>query len=159
MTNMGTYTELINTSQSFRRLLDNIHQQEEQSVDKDQIYPAKSISVSERDDEEDLLLPIEDVEMKREGAVHWRVYVSYLRAGAGFLLGIIFIACMFSLRELASVFNYWWLAKWSDDENYRYRNLSNCTDLNDERRQIVQAMNETQWKEYRNERFYSYFST
>ena len=156
---MGTYTELIDTSPSFRRLLDNIHQQEEQSVDSYRKYTAKSISVSEKDNEEDLLLSTEHVEMKREGAVHWRVYVSYLRAGAGFIPGIFFIACMFSLRELASVFNYWWLAKWSDDENYRYRNLSNCSDLNDQRRLIVQAMNETQWREYRNNRFYSYFST
>ena len=158
MTHMGTYAQLVDTSPSFRRLLENIHQQEENPVDNHQKHLIKSISVSERDTEEDMLLT-EHSEMKREGAVHWRVYVSYLRAAARIIPGVFFIACLFCLRELASVYNYWWLAKWSDDENYRYRNLTNCTDWTDQRREIVQAMNETQWRQYRNERFYSYCRT
>ena len=157
MTHMGTYNELIASSSSFCHLLDNIHQQEqEHPTDVHSRHRAKSMSISEQDNEEDLLLLNKHSEMKREGSVNWQVYVSYLRAGAGLIFGTFLVTCIFGLREVASVYYKWWLAKWSDEESYRHREFNNCTDGENQKIKMIQTMNETQWNDYRNERFYYY---
>jgi hypothetical protein len=157
---MGTYTELVTSSSSFNRLLDNIHQQEQEQhehpIDIQYRLSTRSMTASDKDIDEEMLLLTENIEMKREGTVNWYVYMSYLQAGAGLILGIFLVTFIFGIREAASVYYSWWLAKWSDDESYRYRYLNNCTDVSNPKIDTIRSMNDIQWNNYRNERFYAY---
>ena len=151
MVQTGTYEELLASSLSFSRLLNNIHQHE---------HPIeteyKHMNSSENPNEEEMLLLTENMEIKREGSVNWSVYFSYLRAGAGLIFGIFFMIFIFGIREASTVYYSWWLAKWSDDESYRYRTFNNCTNMTNHKILLIQSMNDTQWENYRNERFYFY---
>lgn len=157
MIHMSTYNELIASSLSFNRLLDNIHQQDqEHSTDIPYRRSSTSRTISEKETEEDMLFEIDNTETKEEGLVNWRVYISYLRAGAGLILGIFLVTFVFGIREIANVYYSWWLAKWTDDEGYRHSSFNNCTNLNNPKMKLIKSMNDTQWNNYRNERFYYY---
>ncbi|CAF1477796.1 unnamed protein product, partial [Rotaria sordida] len=60
-----------------------------------------------------------------------------------------------SVREGTSIFSNWWLAKWSDDESYRYRILNNCTNIQNNNN-TVWSMSNAEWSNHRNQRFYIY---
>ncbi len=160
MIHMGTYTELVASSISFRRLLDNIHQQEQEQQehphDIQRRRSTRSLTISDQENEDEMFLLKDNSEMKREGSINCHVYMSYLQAGAGLILGIFLVVFAFGIRETASVYYSWWLAKWSEDESYRYRDFHNCTNFSDQKIRLIQSMNESQWIDYRNERFYSY---
>jgi hypothetical protein len=161
MTQMGTYSELLSSSSSFKRLLDNIHQQEqeqhERPIDFQRTRSLRCSTHSEKENNEEELLPIsETLEMKRTGSINCHVYISYLRAGAGLVLGICFITFVFGIREAASIFYSWWLAKWSEDESHRYRYFNNCTNVTNQQINVIRLMSDIEWNDYRNERFYFY---
>jgi len=161
MVETGTYEELIAYSSSFSHLLENIHQQEreqqhEHPTDIQRQRSTRSATFSENDHEEISLMGSQNFEMKEEGSIKWHVYIAYLRAGAGLIFGVLLLILIFGFREAASVFYSWWLAKWSDDESHRHRQLNNCTKIVNEKINMIRSMNDTEWNKYRNNRFYFY---
>jgi hypothetical protein len=156
VTHMGTYEELLTSSSSFAHLLDDIHQhklEEQQSVDFRKQQSTIDPINSQTDDAKEALTPPVNVETKQEGMVKWHVYTSYLRAGVGLFLGFILMTGIFSAREFIAVCSDRWLGIWSDDESQRYRPFNNCTNTSES---TIKSMNETEWTNHRNHRFYIY---
>jgi hypothetical protein len=90
-----------------------------------------------------------NIETKQEGTVKWHVYLDYLRAGAGVILGFMLIAIIFSCQQAASLSSNWWLAKWSNAESHRHRNYGNCSKIDDAETNRIRTMSEDQWNTYR----------
>jgi len=159
MVETGTYEELLACSSSFSRLLENIHQQEqeqhEHSTDIQGRRSTRSMTFSEIENEE-IISGSTNVETKQEGSVNWHVYISYIRAGAGLVLSILLIILVFGVREATSVFYTWWLAEWRDDESHRHRHLNNCTRASNKIINAIVSMNETEWANYHKRRFHIY---
>ncbi|CAF3828800.1 unnamed protein product [Rotaria sordida] len=155
MVQIGTYTDLLASSTSFARLLDDIHQfEQQQSIE---LYQQQSIISSTCSDvDEEMLALSTNVETKRKGTVKSHVYVAYLKAGAGIIMGLFIVIILSFVREGASIFSNWWLAKWSDDESYRYRILNNCTTVQNNKNNTVWSMSNAEWNNHRNQRFYIY---
>ena len=154
---MGTYAELVASSPEFNRLLDNIHQQDDDVHDGQRRHSTRRMTAIESGVDEDLSLLSDDLESKREGSVDCRVYVSYLRAGAGLLVGVVLVTLIFGLRETVSIFSSYWMAKWSDEESYRHRtSFSNCTEIVDSTFHRIASLSEPEWNQHRNDRFYVY---
>ena len=103
-----------------------------------------------------MLLLSANAETKQEGSVNCHVYMSYLRAGVGLILGIFLLTFIFGIREAVSIYYSWWIAKWSDDESHRYRSFNNCTEMRHQKINIIRSMSDIEWNNYRNERFYFY---
>src|SRR5689334_22924858 len=117
MVQSGTYTELMASSPVFIRLLNNIYQQQHsQDLQKQQSIISSIHSQDEKQVETESI-PI-NVEIKQEGTVSWYVYVAYLRAGIGIILGLLLIVFLFSSQQAAAILTNWWLAIWSDEEGY-----------------------------------------
>jgi len=163
MVEIGTYKGLLGTSSSFRCLLENIHQQEEQA--EEQMEPEANIqrrrstecvTFSEKENEDGLLIDSSNSETKEEGSVKWHVYIAYLQAGVGLVFGVLLLILVFGFREVASIFYSWWLAKWSADEGHRHHQLNNCTKIVNEQINMIRSMNDIEWEKYRNSRFYFY---
>lgn len=153
---MGTYDELISSSSSFTHLLGDIHQhqlEEQQSVEFQKQQSIVDLVNSETDDTKDTLTAPVNVETKQEGIVKWHVYAVYLRAGAGLCLGVILMTGIFCVREFIAVFSDRWLGRWSDEETHRYGIFNNCTKTS---KSSIQLMNDTEWNNHRNHRFYIY---
>ncbi|CAF4697955.1 unnamed protein product [Rotaria socialis] len=155
---MGTYNKLLATSTSFSRLIDDIHQNQEE---KQQEFIARSRrqsmlgTQSSEKDEEEMLSPVENDELIKEGSVKWTVYTDYLRAGIGLFLGFLLAIGVFSAHQGVSIFSNWWLAKWSDEETYRYYTFNNCTTMNAMNNEILN-MTDAEWNKHRNQRFIIY---
>jgi hypothetical protein len=158
MVQMGTYKELLISSPSFSRLLDNIHQQEqEQPNDVHGKVNNQCMPLSENENEEEQqLLASQDLETKERGSVKGRVYLDYLRAGAGLVFGLILLISVFSTRETIVIFAAWWLAEWSEDEGHRHRLFNNCTETGNTKMNTIRSMNDVDWNDHRNKRFYYY---
>ena len=99
------------------------------------------------------LLPT-NVETKQEGTVKWHVYVAYLRAGVGVIIGLLSMILMYSCQQATSLMSNWWLARWSNDESHRHRNFTGCVRIDDIETNRIRAMTEHEWTVYRNQRFY-----
>ncbi|CAF4290168.1 unnamed protein product, partial [Rotaria sordida] len=82
MVQIGTYTDLLASSTSFARLLDDIHQFEQQhSIE---LYQQQSIISSTCSDvDEEMLALSKNIETKHKGTVKSHVYAEYLKAGVG----------------------------------------------------------------------------
>ncbi|CAF1179879.1 unnamed protein product, partial [Adineta ricciae] len=166
MVQIGTYTELLSSSASFARLLEDINQHrqekekpgvEETALLKSQLSKVNSVNSEKAEDEaEDLLSKPTNVEIKQEGIVKWSVYASYLRAGIGLVIGLLVIMTMFSLQQAAALYSSWWLAGWSDAETQRHLVFNNCSTFIDEKAKTIRGMDNNQWTNYRNGRFYTY---
>ncbi|CAF3943944.1 unnamed protein product [Rotaria sp. Silwood1] len=121
MIQMGTYEELLLSSSIFAQLLENINQHEQKqqtdSLSNQQSRIGSISSEKENSDEEDINVLPKNLETKSEGTVKWNVYISYLRAGVGVIFGFLLIIIIFSIQQTISIYNNWWLAAWSDDEN------------------------------------------
>ncbi|CAF4197389.1 unnamed protein product, partial [Rotaria sordida] len=96
-----------------------------------------------------------NIETKHKGTVKSHVYAEYLKAGVGIIMGLFIVIILSSVREGTSIFSNWWLAKWSDDESYRYRILNNCTNIQNNNN-TVWSMSNADWNNHRNQRFYIY---
>ncbi len=155
---MGTYGELLIKSSTFSRLLDNIHQrkQSENSNDIQRAPSFRDITSAETENEEEQLLLTDDLEMKEKGAVKWRVYIEYLRAGVGLTLGLVSLISILCIREATSVFASWWLAGCSEDETYRHSQFKNCTETKNKKFNKIHSMTNDQWNNHRNKKFYIY---
>ena len=94
-----------------------------------------SISSQNEDFEEIDSLPT-NIETKEEGTVKWHVYISYLRAGIGVILGFILILSALTAHQVVYMYSNRWLADWSDDESHRFNVVSNCTYKLNEKMQI-----------------------
>ena len=154
MMQMGSYDELINSSASFAHLLADIHQQEQEIM----INVEKQLSVissiySEKDHEEEL---VENLDVKQEGSIKWKVYISYMSAGLGSAFGFVFLLLIFAIHEGLAMYSSWWLATWSDDESHRHRNFNHCIAEKPENVYQIQSMTEQQWEMHRSQRFYTY---
>ncbi len=168
MVQMGTYSELLSSSASFARLLEDInqHQQEqeqkqEQKQDQKQQTPILLSRHSmigsictEIGDEEELEPFLADTETKQEGTVKWNVYISYLGAGIGVILGVILILTVFTAQQAVHLYSNRWLAEWSDDESHRFRVNNNCTNVFTQKIGKIRSMSGTEWNKHRDERFY-----
>ncbi|CAF4234850.1 unnamed protein product, partial [Rotaria sp. Silwood2] len=157
MVQTGTYTELLESS-SFSRLLNYINQQEknEYLIDTQEKCFSRHGSLSETTNEEEELLISENLEIKEKGSVKWQVYIEYLRAGVGHILGLILLILVFGIREVIFIFCNWWLAEWSEDEGYRHNQLRNCTETKNKKMNIIHSMNDVEWTNHKNRRFYIY---
>ncbi|CAF4159510.1 unnamed protein product, partial [Rotaria sordida] len=155
MIQIGTYTDLLTSSTSFARLLDDIHQFEQQhSIE---LYQQQSIISSTCSDiDEEMLALSKNTETKHKGTVKSHVYAEYLKASVGIIMGLFIVIILSSVREGTSIFSNWWLAKWSDDESYRYRILNNCTNIQNNNNNTVWSMSNAEWNNHRNQRFYIY---
>jgi len=162
---MGTYNDLLASSSLFCDLLDNIHQHEQDhSVDVPNeneqetpvdLFQLQSVINSPIFDKEDKkLVPSSNVETKQEGRLKWNVYVSYLRAGAGIVIGFILVSLVSGIQQFAYILSNWWLAAWNDDETYRHQIFTNCT-IN-QQNNTIWSLTDEQWNNYRNRRFYIY---
>jgi len=162
---MGTYAELVSTSESFARLLEDInqhHQGQEQEQEQESVslskQPSRIGSISgEKEDEEEIELLPTNIETKQEGIIKWGVYLSYLRAGVGVTLGLFILITIFSAQQATALFGNWWLAEWSNDESHRHHVYTNCTRTFDQKTNRIRSMSNTEWNEYRDQRFYTYF--
>jgi hypothetical protein len=159
MVELGTYGELLASSSSFRCLLKNIHQQEQEHQESqmsiNQKRSSRCVTFAEKEGEEILSSSLV-FEMKQEGSVKWGVYVSYMQAGVGLVFGIILTVLAFSFREGTSIFYSWWLAKWSDDQNHRYQSLNKCTGITNDSARLIRSMNDTTWNNYQRQKFNIY---
>ena len=150
MVQMGTYNELMSSSASFAHLLEDIHQQEQESSTNIQTQQSVISSIhSEKDDGNALMA---NIDTKQEGSIKWSVYTSYIKAGLGCVLGFPLILLILIAHQATFLYSSWWLATWSDDEGHRHRDINNCT-LNVSN---VLSMTEHEWNAYRNRRFYIY---
>ena len=155
MVQMGSYQELMGSSSTFARLLQEIDQHDQLPMSLSQQQSVVESDNSENRSEVDPTSGPVNEETKIEGHVRWHVYFSYLRAGVGVVLGCCLIIGTFSAYEIISVASSWWLVSWSNDESLRYRNSSisclsgNATDVNP-----LKWMSETEWNAHRNQRFY-----
>lgn len=159
MVESGKYEELLEGSSSFSRLLENIHQQKpeqhEMGTYADFQRSSRCLSISETDNEEFSSSSI-TFETKQEGAVKWSVYISYIRAGVGLILGTFLTVVVFGILEATSVFYNWWLAKWSNDETHRHQTLLNCTEATHYTINSIKSMTDVEWNSYQNQKFYIY---
>ena len=177
MSNIGTYNELLTLSTSFAQLLEDIHQHEkekEEGEQKTNLQQQQSSMISnsrqslkipcENNDHDDVVDEVstflDDVDIKQEGTVGWRVYRSYIRAGLGSALAFVLLLALFTTQQVTIVFSRWWLASWSDDENHRHQIFFNCTSLNEQMKiDRIRLMSSTEWNAYRNNRFMIYCRT
>ncbi|CAF2953501.1 unnamed protein product [Rotaria sp. Silwood2] len=160
MIQTGTYDELLARSSSFSRLLEDIHQQEKEQIERPMNIPqrqsSRHLTLIENEHEDDLLIDSENFETTEKGSVKWDVYITYLQEGVGVLFGIFIIIFIFGFHQATSIVYSWWLAKWSDDESQRHGHQSNCTKIINQKINMIRSMNDTEWNEYRNGRFYFY---
>ncbi|CAF1664496.1 unnamed protein product [Rotaria magnacalcarata] len=158
MVQMGTYEELLVSSPSFSQLLEDInqHKQEEPVVSLvNQRSMIGSIhSEKENVEDEDMNSSSRNVETKQEGIVKWNVYLSYLRAGVGAILGVILILIIFSTQQTVAIYSNWWLVAWSNEENRRHQNVTHCMSTQDNKTDKIRGFNDTEWNTHRNQRFY-----
>jgi hypothetical protein len=177
MAGMGTYNDLLASSSLFCHLLDDIHQKkQEPSVDlQHEDEQERSVELQHEDEQErsvDLrreqltinstssqkenkrLMQSTSVETKQTGRLKWRVYVAYLRAGAGIIVGFLLVSLVSAVQQAAYIFSSWWLAAWNDDEGYRHMILNNCT--TSKQNNTIWYMTDAEWNHYRNRRFYIY---
>ncbi|CAF4255005.1 unnamed protein product, partial [Adineta steineri] len=162
MIEMGTYDELLTTSSKFRCLLENINQQEEQGAEQleslNDIQPrriTRCVTFSETENDEPLSSS-RNIEKKQENSVNSHIYISYMRAGAGFIFSTILIILLFGGREVTFIFYNWWLAKWSEDEGHRHRYWRNCTTAKNKSMNTIRSMNDTGWNHYQQQQFNIY---
>ncbi|CAF1074324.1 unnamed protein product [Adineta ricciae] len=164
---IGTFGELLAGSSSFCRQLENTIEEEKrhrQLFGLDKRFSIGDISLADlkADEQSSILstsslrLPSETTEQKSERINRWHVYVEFVRAGVGLILGFLLFLSTYCLREGIFVYNNWWLAKWTDDENYRYRVDINCTSTADEQILRIKSMTNSEWKDQRNYRFHIY---
>lgn len=163
MVQMGTYEELMSSSLSFARLLEDINQHEqdvEQEVEQEinilhkRSSKVDSISTEKCDEEQEDKPLATNIEIKQEGIVKWAVYVSYLRAGISLGLGGLILLTVYIGQQAISLASIWWFAEWSNDESHRYRVYNNCSTVNDPKTNRIRFMTEIEWNEHRNRRFY-----
>jgi hypothetical protein len=157
MVQMGTYTELLSSSSSFARLLEDINQHEEEiRIDVQKQQSIISSIYSEKEDEQDLSNSYTHIDKKQEGIVQWHVYSSYIRAGLSSILGFLFIMLIFVSQQAMTMYSSWWLASWSDDESHRHGLFNNCTSVIVEKISYIRSLNNAEWNTHRNHRFYTY---
>ncbi|CAF3773412.1 unnamed protein product [Rotaria sp. Silwood1] len=104
MVQMGTYEELLVSSTSFTQLLENINQHEQEQQQPLSLLNQQSMissinSETDNIDEEDINSLPKNLETKQKGTVKWNVYVSYLRAGVGVILGFLLIIIIFATQQ------------------------------------------------------------
>ena len=173
---MGTYKDLLASSALFCGLLHDTYQKEqERSVDLEH-EDEQERSVDQHEDEQELsvdlrhrqltinstssqkenekLVQSTSVETKQTGRLKWRVYVAYLQAGAGIVVGFLLVSLVSTAQQAAYIFSNWWLAAWNDDEGYRHMVFNNCT--TSEQNNTIWFMTDAEWNHYRNRRFYIY---
>lgn len=159
---VGTHVELLAASSSYCRQLNVIVDEDSETNEP----PPESVDNSsllklERDDHEPsqaVASLTNNVEVKQTGAVRWQVYVEFVRAGIGLLLGLAVFSLTYCMREGVFVYHNWWLAKWTDDENYRYQVSTDCTNITNAQAIAIKLMNEVEWKDHRDQRFFTYAS-
>jgi len=160
MVEMGTYAELYSSSASFARLLEDINQHQQENEQQSISFTKQMSRISsisrEKEDEEDMKSLPTNIETKQEGTVKWDVYISYLRAGVGVILGLFLIIIIFSAQQATNLYSNWWLAEWSNDEGYRHRNYNNCAGVLDQKTNRIRSMSDIEWNEHRNRRFYTF---
>ena len=162
MTHLGTYNELLASSSSFAKLLEDIHQhkkeKEEPGGTTRSLHASKqSLQVPGGDDDEEISALVDDVDIKQEGTVGWRVYRSFIRAGLGSLLVVAVLVMLFVIQQTTTMFSRWWLASWSDDENHRHQIFYNCTKFQEQTKiDRIRRMSLTEWNDYRNNRLMTY---
>ena len=123
---MGIYAELLATSTSFLRLLEDINQHKQEKTQERereeehasvtmirQISNVGSVSSELNDGMEDLSSLPTSIKTKQEGTVKWHVYMSYLRSGVGLVAGLLLIVIMYSAQQAASSMSKCWLTRWS----------------------------------------------
>ncbi|CAF5005137.1 unnamed protein product [Rotaria sp. Silwood1] len=157
MVQMGTYEELLVSSTSFAQLLEDINQHEQQqpvSLLNQQSMIGSINSENDNIDEEDINSLPKNLETKQKGTVKWNVYISYLRAGIGVILGFLLIIIIFGIQQTIAIYSNWWLAAWSNDENHHYQNSTNCMIIQNKKNDRIYQMNAIEWNTYRNHRFY-----
>ncbi|CAF1354990.1 unnamed protein product [Rotaria sordida] len=159
MVQMGTYEELLVSSSSFAQLLEDINQHEQQQQPAFLLNQQSMIGSinSEKDnvEEEDINSLPKNAETKQKGTVKVNVYVSYLRAGIGVILGFLLIIIIFLTLQAITIYSNWWLAAWSNDESHHHnQNSTNCMVIQDKKNDRIYQMNDIEWNKYRNRRFY-----
>ncbi|CAF4394172.1 unnamed protein product [Rotaria sp. Silwood2] len=159
--NMGTYAQLLDSSSLFASLLKETHQQQQnQSANLEKQSSIEDSNLIEKQDTETISsLPPTNIEMKQEGTIKWRVYVSYLQASVSLPIALLLIVLLFFAQQTTALFSTWWLAKLNDDESYRYQIFKNCTTMNIHKSNTMRLMNDYEWKEHRNREFYTYCLT
>lgn len=159
MAQMGTYEELLISSPTFAQLLEDInqHDRKERTISYTNQQSIISSIGSQRDDEDEekSFLPT-NLEIKQEGTVKWTVFTSYLRAGIGVTIGLVLIVVTFSAQQATAIYGNWWLAAWSNEESLRHRNSTDCLRVIHNKTEKVYPMNDIEWNEHRNRRFYIY---
>ena len=156
MVQVGSYKELISSSSTFARFLQDIDQHEKMSRSLSQQQSVVESIISKKDKEDDPTSGPVNVEIKLEGKIRWHVYFSYLRAGVEVVLGCCLIIGMFSAFEIISIASGWWLVSWSNDESRRYLNRTSCLSVNTTNTDPLKLMSETEWNAHRNHRFYMF---
>jgi hypothetical protein len=149
----GAYDDLIASSPSFARLLDDVHQHESENSD-DVRHDESIINATRSEKESEVLAVSTAVETKQKGTVKLNAYAEYLRAGIGIIVGIFLVLIVSLAREATYIFSSWWLATWNDDESYRHQVLNNCTA--NLKNNTIWNMTDTEWNNYRNRLYYIY---
>ncbi|CAF1332047.1 unnamed protein product [Didymodactylos carnosus] len=178
----GIYQELLQHSTSFAKLLEDIHQHEQDTASITSNEEKKHVSVGKNDNDEMIEISehtlqtqlsslqedepspptptdFQQGETKAIGNVKFRDYLDYFRAGAGLLMAFILIFVIFSMQQATAIFSNWWLVKWSDEESFRHSVIpksSNCSSPLSKVGSKIKTMSDAQWHLHRNEKFYIY---
>jgi len=155
---MGTYAELLDSSSSCAHILqDTCDHKQNRPVDLQKEHSTIDSNLIEKEGEKEILSPLTtNVEMKQEGTVKWCVFTSYLQAGVNIIVSFLLIALFFFAQQTTTIFGNWWLARLNDDESHRHGLFTNCTTMSIQNNNITLLMNDTEWNEHRNRRFYIY---
>lgn len=129
-------------------------QEDEQKLSADLRHRQLSINSTSSQKENERLVQSTTAEAKQTGGLKWRVYVAYLRAGAGIVVGFLLVLLFSAAQQAAYIFSSWWLAAWNDDESYRHMIFNNCT--SSRQNSTIWSMTDAEWNLYRNRRFYIY---
>ncbi|CAF2822641.1 unnamed protein product [Rotaria sp. Silwood2] len=156
---MGTYIDLLASSSLFGSLHADIYQNEqEHSVDLhhedvqegpvDLSHQQLTINSTSSQQEDEVLMQSTSVETKQTGRLKWHIFVAYLRAGAGIVVGFLLVTLVSAAQQGAFIFSSWWLAAWNDDESYRHNIPNNCT--SSQQNNTIWDMTDAEWNHYRN---------
>ncbi|CAF0892753.1 unnamed protein product [Didymodactylos carnosus] len=164
----GTYEELLKSSISFAKLLEDIHQHEINTPDGDEKNKLNlSIDDLDKRTENDLLLRTQSsrtsrdetqnnhqpTETKATGVVKWHVFLDYFRASASLILVFLLMFIVFTSQQAIAVFSNWW----SNEEQLRHEHPNGT--CGSKFKSQIHSMSNNEWELYRNKKFYIYSGT
>ena len=88
-------------------------------------------------------------ESKNTGSVQGNIFLRYIRASTGGIIGTIFILFLFLISSSTALLANWWLGRWSDAENIRHTSNTSGIQCSHNRQSIYTNMTMDEWQSIR----------